>query len=118
TGSRAGGCALRRIATVYLWDLTQGLQNRFLQVFALFCVMGGSALLAASPGRETLPLILIQTILFFGSLFGCLVGWGSGQQARAQGAFFFAQPIGTGELIAGKLLGTGSWFLLILLLFI
>lgn len=108
---------MSRITTLYLWDLTQGLQNRFLQVFALVCIMGGSALLAAAPGRETLPLILIQTILFFGSLFACLVGWGSGQQAREQGAFLFAQPIGAGELILGKLLGTGSWFLLILLLF-
>jgi hypothetical protein len=108
---------LTRIAAIYRWDLMQGLQNRFLQVFAVVCVMGGTALLAASPGPETLPLVLIQAILFFGSLFAFLVGWGSGQQARAQGAFLFAQPLGAGELVAGKLLGTGTWSLLLLLLF-
>lgn len=109
---------MNRVLTVSMWDLAQGLQNRFLQIFALACVMGGSALLAASPEQHTLPLVLIQAILFFGSLSGCLVGWSSGQQVRAQGAFFFAQPLGAGELLLGKLLGTGGWCLLLLLLFI
>lgn len=94
-----------------------GLRNRFTQVFAFASVVGGSALLVAAPGRETLPLILIQALLFFGSLFAFLVGWGSGQQARHQGAFLFAQPIGSGELVGGKLLGTGSWGIALLALF-
>lgn len=109
---------MNRLFAVYLWDLLLGMRNRFLQVFAVACVMGGSALLAASPGPETLPLILLQTLLFFGSLFGLLIGWGSGQQARDEGAFLFAQPLGRGELIVGKLLGTGTWALALLLLFI
>ncbi len=109
---------MSRLAAVYLWDLMLGLRNRFVQVFALASVMGGSALLAAAPGRETLPLVLIQALLFFGSLFAFLIGWGSGQQARNQGAFLFAQPIGTTELVGGKLLGTGSWCLVLLGLFI
>lgn len=108
---------MNRMATIMLWDLMQGMKNRFLQVFALACIMGGTALLAASPGPETLPLILIQAILFFGSLLALLVGWSSGQQAREQGAFLFAQPIGAAELIAGKLLGAGAWCLALLLLF-
>lgn len=108
---------MNRMLTICHWDMMQGLRNRFLQVFALACLLGGSALLAASPGPETLPLVLIQAILFFGFLFAILVGWGSGQQARAQGAFLFAQPFYPAELIAGKLLGTGSWCLLLLLLF-
>ncbi|MCC7348957.1 MAG: hypothetical protein IT446_00175 [Phycisphaerales bacterium] len=109
---------MSRITTIFLWDLMQGLQNRFLRFFALACVMGGTALLAASPGRETLPLVLIQAILFFGSLSGCLIGWSSGQQVRMQGAFFFSQPLGAGELLLGKLLGTGAWCLTLLLLLI
>lgn len=108
---------MSRIVAIYLWDLMQGLRNRLMQVFALACVMGGTALLAAAPGRETLPLVLIQVMLFFGSLFAFLVGWGSGQQSRSQGAFLFAQPIGAGDLIMGKLLGTGTWCLLLLMLF-
>src|SRR5690606_6537740 len=60
---------------------------------------------------------LIQVLLFFGSLLAFLVGWASGQQARQQGAFLFALPIGRGELVAGKLFGTGSWGLLLLILF-
>ncbi|MCC6239897.1 MAG: hypothetical protein IT448_06345 [Phycisphaerales bacterium] len=106
------------VLTIFLWDISQNLRNRFLQVFALACVLGGSALLAAAPGTTTLALVLIQAILFFGSLSGCLIGWSSGQQIRAQGAFFFAQPIGSGQLLLGKLLGTGGWCLLLLLLFI
>ena len=108
---------MSRFAAIYLWDLMQGLGNRFLQVFALACVLGGTALLAASPGRETLPLVLIQAVLFFGSLFATLAGWGSGQQARAEGPMLFAQPLGAGELLAGKLAGTGTWCLLLLVLF-
>lgn len=108
---------MSRIIAVYLWDLMQGLRNRLMQVFALACVAGGTALLAAAPGRETLPLLLIQALLFFGSLFGILIGWGSGQQSRNQGAFLFAQPVGAGELIVGKLLGTATWCLLLLTLF-
>ncbi len=108
---------MSRLMTVLRWDLSQGLQNRFLQVFVLACVMGGSALLSASPGPETLPLVLIQAILFFGSLLALLVGWSSGQQAREQGAFLFSLPIGAAEMVAGKLLGTGAWCLALLLLF-
>lgn len=108
---------MSRLLTVLRWDLAQGLQNRFLQVFVLACVMGGTALLSAAPGPETLPLVLIQAILFFGSLLALLVGWSSGQQAREQGAFLFAQPIGAAEMVAGKLLGTGAWCLVLLLLF-
>lgn len=108
---------MNRLLTVFRWDLMQGLRNRFMQVFALATVMGGSAMLVASPGRETLPLILIQALLFFGSLFAFLIGWASGQQARDQGAFLFAQPIGAPELVGGKLLGTGSWAVLLFALF-
>ena len=108
---------MSRILAVIRWDLRLGLRNRFMQVFAFASVAGGSALLFAAPGRETLSLVLIQVLLFFGSLFAFLVGWGSGQQARDQGAFLFAQPIGRGELVVGKLLGTGSWGIVLLALF-
>ncbi len=108
---------MSRLAAVYMWDLMLGLGNRFLQVFALACIMGGTAMLAASPAPETLPLVLIQAILFFGSLLAMLVGWASGQQSRAEGAMLFAQPIGPGELLLGKLLGTGTWCLVLLVLF-
>jgi hypothetical protein len=107
-----------RVITVFSWDLLQGLHNRFMQIFAVLCVIGGSALLAAAPGPETLPLILIQALLSVASLFGFLIGWGTGQQARDQGPFLFAQPVSAGELLLGKLLGTGTWCLLLLGLFI
>ena len=108
---------MSRFFAIVRWDLMQGLRNRFMQVFALACVMGGSALLGAAPGRETLPLVLLQVLLFFGSLFAFLIGWASGQRARDQGAFLFAQPIGAAELVGGKLVGTGSWGVLLLALF-
>lgn len=95
-----------------------GLRNRFMQLFAVACVLGGSALLVAAPSREVLPLVLMQVVLFFGSLFAFLLGWGSGQQAREQGAFLFAQPIGRNDLVAGKLLGTGIWAIVLLVLFV
>jgi hypothetical protein len=108
---------VRRSGTVFRWDLLLGLHNRFVQVFALACVAGGTVLVAATPGPEMLPLALMQALLFFGSLFGALIGWASGQRARAQGAFLFAQPLGSLEIVAGKLTGTGTWCLLLLLLF-
>ena len=108
---------MRRFLAIVRWDLMLGLRNRFMQVFAVACVLGGLALLIAAPGREALPLVLIQVLLFFGSLFAFLLGWGSGQQARHQGAFLFAQPIGMGELVGGKLLGTGTWAIVLLTLF-
>lgn len=109
---------MNRLITVFEWDLMQGLRNRFMQVFAFASIVGGSALLVAAPARETLPLVIIQAILFFGSLFAFLVGWGSGQQARDQGAFLSAQPVGSAERVIGKLLGTGAWGLVLLILFI
>lgn len=108
---------MRRVGAIMLWDVQQGLRNRFMQVFALACLGGGSALLAAAPGREVLPMLLIQAILLVGSLFALLIGWGNGQQTRAQGPFLFAQPVSAGELMVGQLLGTGAWCLLLLLLF-
>ena len=107
-----------RFLTVFEWDLMLGLRNRLMQVFAFASVVGGSAMLVASPGPEALPLVMIQALLFFGSLLAFLVGWGSGQQARDQGAFLFAQPIGSAELVAGKLLGTGAWGVVLMALFI
>lgn len=108
---------MTRLLVVGRWDLVLGLRNRFARIFGVASVLGGSALLVAAPARETLPLILIQVLLFFGSLVAFLIGWGSGQQARDQGAFLFAQPIGTAELVGGKLLGTGSWGIVLLALF-
>lgn len=108
---------MRRVGAIMLWDVQQGLRNRFMRVFALACLGGGSALLAAAPGREVLPMLLIQAVLLVGSLFALLIGWGNGQQMRAQGAFVFAQPLSASELITGQLLGTGSWCVLLLLLF-
>ncbi len=108
---------MNRVAAVFFWELRGGLHNRFLQLFALACVMGGSALWAASPGQQMLPLVLIQALLFFGSLFAFLTGWGSGQQARAQGPFLFAQPVSPAELVGGKLLGAAVSCALVLALF-
>ena len=109
---------MSRLFTVMEWDLMLGLRNRFMQVFAFAGIVGGVTLLAASPGPETLPLIMIQAILFFGSLFAFLIGWGSGQQARDQGAFLAAQPIGNAELVAGKVIGTGLWGIVLMILFL
>lgn len=109
---------MSRLGALYRWDLLLGLHNRFVRVFALACVTGGMVLVAASPGHDMLPLALLQALLFFGSLFGALIGWASGQRSRAQGAFLFAQPLGSLEIVVGKLLGTGTWCLLLLLLFL
>jgi len=106
-----------RVATIFMWELRQGLANWFLRVFALACVAGGSALLAAAPGRDVLPMVLIQVILFFGSLFAMLVGWASGQQARREGAFLFAQPVTVSERLTGQLGGASTWCAALLLLF-
>lgn len=107
---------MNRFFAVLQADVMQGLRSRLMQVFAGACLLGGSVLLVVAPGPETLAVVLIQVLLFFGSLFAFLVGWGSGQQARQQGAFLFAQPVGAGELIVGKLTGTGSWALVLLVL--
>ena len=112
-----GAAAMSRIGTVYRWDLLLGLHNRFVQVFALACLAGGTVLAVTATGHELVTLALFQTLLFFGSLFAFLIGWASGQRSREQGAFLFAQPLGSLEIVAGKLLGTGTWCLLLLALF-
>jgi hypothetical protein len=108
---------VKRTGAILLWDVQQGLHNRFMRIFALACVGGGAALLAAAPAREVLPMLLIQAILLVGSLLALLIGWGNGQQAQAQGPFLFAQPVSAGDLIGGQLLGTGAWCVGLLLLF-
>jgi len=109
---------VNRIAAIFRWELLLALRNRFMLAFAIASILGGVTLLAAAPAPETLAMAAIQVILFFGSLLAFLVGWSSGQQARAEGAFLFAQPIGAGELVVGKVLGAGSWCLALLLLFL
>ncbi|MFW6067554.1 MAG: hypothetical protein ACOC97_04390 [Myxococcota bacterium] len=108
---------MSRLLAVMAWDVQQGLQTPFIRVFAILCLGGGAALVAAAPGREVLPMLLIQVILLLGSLFAVLIGWSSGQQSRMQGAFLFAQPLTAMELLGGQLLGTGAWCLVLLLLF-
>lgn len=107
---------MSRAAAVFLWELRQGLRNRFLQIFAVASVAGGIVLVAAAPGPEALPMLVLLVLLFFGSLFAILVGWASGQQARGQGAHLFAQPLMPREMLAGKLAGTGTWCLALALL--
>jgi hypothetical protein len=109
---------VKRAAAIVLWEVQQGLRNRFMRIFALACLGGGAALLAAAPSREVLPMLLIQAILLVGSLFALLIGWGNGQQTQAQGPFLFAQPVSAGELIGGQLIGTGGWCTVLLLLFV
>lgn len=108
---------MTRIGAIFLWELRQGLASRFLHVAALACVGGGAALLAAAPGRDVLPMLLIQVILFFGSLFAMLLGWASGQQARGEGPFLFAQPVTAGERVTGQLGAVSTWCTVMLLLF-
>lgn len=107
---------LKGLWTCCAWDVSQAWHNRFLQVFAVACVLGGTALLAAAPGRETLPVLLIQAVIFFGTLFAALIGWASGQRERDQGAMLFAQSVNPLALLLGKWLGTGLWCLLLLAL--
>lgn len=109
---------MKRLAAIFRWDLLLGLHNRFVQIFALACLAGGMVIVAVSAGQQMLPLALMQALLFFGSLIGALIGWGSGQRARTQGAFLFAQPLTPLEITLGKLAGTGVWCILLLLLFL
>ncbi len=109
---------MNRFAAVFQGDLQLGLRNRFVQLFALACLAGGIVVVALSAGQQMLPLVLMQALLFFGSLIGALIGWGSGQRARAQGGFLFAQPLSPLEVTLGKLSGTGVWCALLLLIFL
>jgi hypothetical protein len=108
---------VRRVGAVCRWDIRLGVKSRIVQILVPAWLAGGAVLVATAPDEATLPLILMQAVLFFGSLFGALIGWGSGQRAREQGAFLFAQPLDALEIVAGKLIGTGTWALLLLLLF-
>lgn len=109
---------MRRLRAVFRWDLLLGLHNRFVQIFALACLLGGLGIVALAAGQQMLPLALMQALLFFGSLISALIGWGSGQRARAQAGFLFAQPLSPLDITVGKLGGTGVWCILLLLLFL
>lgn len=107
---------MSRASAVALWDLQLGLQNRLLHVLAVAGAVTGIALWALAPGPDPVPMLLLQVLLFFGSLFAVLVGWASGQQARHQGALLFAQPLRARELVAGKLAAMAVWCLALLVL--
>lgn len=108
--------AVSRAWAVALWDLQLGLQNRLLHVLAAVGLAAGLALLALAPDPDPVPMLLLQVLLFFGSLFALLMGWTSGQQARDQGAFLFAQPVRGRELVLGKLLAMAAWCVCVLVL--
>lgn len=100
---------MSRAWAVALWDLQLGLQNRLLHVLAAAGLAAGFALWALAPDPDPVAMLLLQVLLFFGSLFALLMGWASGQQARGQGAFLFAQPVRGWELVLGKLLAVAVW---------
>lgn len=109
---------MSRIRAVLLWDLGRGLGNRLFRVAAAAALGGGTLLLLVAPGPEAVPVTALLALLFFGTLLSILIGWASGQRTRDLGPFLFAQPVSPGELLAGKLAGTGLWSLALLVLFL
>lgn len=108
--ARGGAARLVRGAwSVFLWDLQVGLRNRLLRAFGLATLLGGALLPLVVPGAEALPSVLVLVTLFFGPLFAVLVGWASGQQARAQGPLLFAQPVRPSGVVLGKWAAAGVW---------
>lgn len=109
---------MTRVRAVLLWDLGRALGNRLLWVSAAAALGGGALISLVAPGPEAVPVTAILALLFFGTLFSILIGWASGQQTRDLGPFLFAQPVSAGELLMGKLAGTGLWSLALLVLFL
>lgn len=98
---------MNRLKAVVLREIFGGIWNRTMQIVGLACLVGGFGLVAVNPGSDALPYLLLQTMLYFGSLFGLLLGWSTAGVARTEGAFLFVQPVRRSELLAGKLLGSG-----------
>jgi len=98
---------VRGLLPLLRWELRQSGRSRLLQGWTGIVVLGSGGLLAAFTEGPALLTALLLAILFFGSLAAFLFGWARGGEARDQGALLFAQPIGPGTLLAGKLLGAG-----------
>jgi ABC-type transport system involved in multi-copper enzyme maturation permease subunit len=89
------GAVLRR-------ECRDALINRYFQVFAGLCLLGGIGSILLSEEPSGIAFLLLQVALYFVSLFALLAGVSSAQAEREEWQLLFAQPVGRAVYVVGK----------------
>ncbi len=99
-------------------ECRDALINRYFQVFALLCLLGGVGTILLSEEANSIAFLLLQVALYFVSLFALLAGVSSAQAEREEWQLLFAQPVRRGAYVIGKFVAYLAIFAgLLLLLF-
>src|SRR5215831_16660744 len=84
---------LGSIGAVLVREFRDALINRYFQIFALLCVLGGGGTIVFSEETNSIAFLLLQIALYFVSLFALLTGVSSAQAERDEWQILFAQPV-------------------------
>jgi ABC-type transport system involved in multi-copper enzyme maturation permease subunit len=89
------GAVLRR-------ECRDALINRYFQIFAGLCLLGGIGSILFSEETNSIAFLLLQVALYFVSLFALLAGVSSAQAEREEWHLLFAQPVWRAVYVVGK----------------
>jgi ABC-type transport system involved in multi-copper enzyme maturation permease subunit len=83
-------------------ECRDALINRYFQVFAGLCLLGGIGSIVFSEETNSIAFLLLQVAVYFVSLFALLAGVSSAQAEREEWQLLFAQPVGRAVYVVGK----------------
>lgn len=83
-------------------EVTTTFHNRFVQIFAIIVLGGGSAVAALSGRPEAVPFGLLLLFLYVVPLFGLLIGVSAAHEERDERAFLWSQPIPRAAFVMSK----------------
>jgi len=104
------------IGAVLVREFRDALINRYFQIFALLCLLGGGGTIVFSEETNSMAFLLLQIALYFVSLFALLAGVSSAQAERDEWQVLFAQPVRRASFLIGKFVAYLTIFALLLLL--
>ena len=106
----------RATGAVFAREMQAAALNRYLQVFCLLALAGGIGAALVADSAEAAPMLILQIVLYFVSLFALLIGTSSARAESAEWPLLFAQPISRPAFLLGKFLALSGMFAALLAL--
>lgn len=91
-------------------ELRTAMLNRYLQVFCVVALAGGVGAALLPETSDGAPILILQIVLYFVSLFALLIGTSSARTESQEWPLLFAQPISRPTLLLGKFIALTLMF--------